>query len=93
MRTGLLAVLLLLSAAHVTQVSASPGKESSQCSALVDADFSGVRDAPTHITEATQVAAGESNSPYCLVAGYVAPQVGFELKLPDSNWNGKIVTV
>ena len=39
MRTGLLAVLLLLSAAHVTQVSASPGKESSQCSALVDADF------------------------------------------------------
>ena len=94
MRTGFLAVLLLFfAAANTAPVSASPGKESTRCSALVDVDFASVQDAPTHIMEAKPVAAAKSNGPYCLVAGYVAPQVGFELKLPDTNWNGKIVTV
>ncbi len=29
--------------------------------------------------------------PFCRVRGYVAPQVGFELALPISNWNGKFL--
>jgi hypothetical protein len=29
--------------------------------------------------------------PMCLVRGYVAPNVGFTLTLPDSNWNGKFL--
>ena len=87
------ALLLLFTAAHAEQVSTNPEATGSQCSALTGADFSGVQDAPTRVLDAARVAPAKGNVAYCLVSGYVAPQVGFELKLPESNWNGKLVTV
>lgn len=64
-----------------------------QCNALGAADFSGIQDAATQIMEAKLVQAGGSIPAYCQVQGYIAPQVGFELRLPVSNWNGKFMEV
>lgn len=87
------ALLLFPVMAHATEQWTSAEQSGSQCSALTKADFYNIQDAPTQILEAGLVTPGKSNVPYCLVAGYVAPQVGFELKLPESNWNGKLVAV
>lgn len=63
-----------------------------RCEALEQTDFYELPDAPTQIVEA-KVPATRSidQSPYCEVRGYVWPQVGFELRLPISNWNGKFI--
>jgi feruloyl esterase len=68
------------------------------CSALVQdgarrdpavRDFQEIPGAPTRVTSATVVAATETQPEHCLVAGYVQPQVKFELKLPTSTWQGR----
>jgi feruloyl esterase len=39
-------------------------------------------------------AASDGNQPaYCQVTGYVAPNVGFEIRLPSENWNGKLLAL
>ena len=63
------------------------------CNALAKADFSTLQDASTQIVEAKVVAAGDGKAAYCKVTGYVAPQVGFELQLPLSGWNGKFIEI
>lgn len=60
-----------------------------QCSALAATDFSNLMDAPTHVTAARAVEAAAGLPAYCQVQGYVAPAVGFEIRLPMSTWNGK----
>ena len=64
-----------------------------RCKALESADFSGIEDAPTQIIGTKLVGADGKDPAYCRVQGYVAPQVGFELRLPVSNWNGKFLEV
>ena len=78
--------------AHAT--SATPATpEEAQCRGLPGADFSGIKDAPTQLT-ATKVVEPAAGAPaYCQVQGYVSPQVGFELRLPLTNWNGKFMEV
>src|SRR5688572_25992440 len=61
-----------------------------QCTALASADFAGVQDAPTQITETKWIPATADVPPYCNVRGYITPNVGIELKLPN-NWNGKFL--
>jgi hypothetical protein len=61
------------------------------CDSLKLADFSGVQDAPTRVMESSLVAAAGEIPAACLVRGYVWPQVGFEMKLPAANWNGKLL--
>lgn len=61
-----------------------------RCIALRFADFSNVEDAPTQIVEVTSV--GSEGTRYCQVKGYVASQIGFEIRLPDS-WNGKYLQI
>jgi len=56
-------------------------------------DFSRIPDAPTQIDEATVVEANGKDPEYCRLRGYVAPQVGIELRLPVNNWNGKLLEV
>jgi len=52
-------------------------------------DFGDLADAPTQITSA-QVATARPGIPaYCAVEGYIAPQIGFHLRLPMQGWNGK----
>jgi hypothetical protein len=64
-----------------------------ECSAIEAMDFSGVQDAPTQLTKATVVEASEEAPAYCKVEGYVWPQVGIEMRLPLSHWNGKLIAV
>jgi len=74
-----------------TEPSASTPAES--CDALEKADFSGIADAPTQITEAKLVAASDGEPSMCLVKGYIATHVGIELRLPLESWNGKFLEV
>ncbi len=68
-------------------------REKEHCEALASVEFSTIADAPTQVTKAELFPGSGKTPPYCLVQGYVAPQIGFELRLPSSNWNGKFLEV
>lgn len=93
MKIILLAMLALGGTSGVADVvsSISDASVTAQCKALEGADFSGVQDAPTQVTEAKLVESTGSAPGYCQVQGYVTPQVGFELRLPVANWNKKFI--
>jgi hypothetical protein len=61
-----------------------------ECKALESTDFSGVQDAPAQITEAVSAKTSDALPGYCRVTGYVAPQVGIKVALPES-WNSKLI--
>jgi hypothetical protein len=61
------------------------------CKALASVNFSKLQDAPTQIIDAQPVDARDKEPAYCRIRGYVAPQVGFELRLPSPDWNGKFI--
>jgi hypothetical protein len=44
---------------------------------------------PTSIDTATDVAASGPNPAYCDIKGMIAPQTHFEMKLPDTTWQGR----
>jgi feruloyl esterase len=58
------------------------------CEGLKFVDFAHIVEAPTRIAESAYVESGADGPAACLVRGYVAPQVGFEMKFPISGWNG-----
>ncbi|MDH7798691.1 MULTISPECIES: tannase/feruloyl esterase family alpha/beta hydrolase [unclassified Beijerinckia] len=60
-----------------------------ECASLLQADFKTISEASTSITSATVVAASGGNKEYCKVEGTIAPQIGFELRLPTQSWNGR----
>jgi feruloyl esterase len=62
-----------------------------QCKALENVDFSGIQEAPTKVTQANLVEPSGEVPAHCQVEGYVTPNVGFNLLLPLSNWNGKFL--
>ncbi len=74
--------------ANATAVRSAP----THCAGVMTIDLMGLQDAPTQLVEAKAVAAVEEAPAHCNVQGYVAPQVGFELMLPDL-WNGKFLEV
>jgi len=53
-------------------------------------NFASLEDAPTQIVSAKDLPAGSSNPPFCLIAGYVMPNVGFKMGMP-AQWNGKFI--
>src|SRR2546425_822101 len=61
------------------------------CKTLASTDFTHIQDAPTQIMTAESIDAVNDGVAYCRVEGYVAPQVGFEVRLPLSNWNHKLL--
>lgn len=63
------------------------------CIQIGATDFTGIEDAPTQITESKSVPKTDDLPSYCQVLGYVWPQVGFDLRLPDSGWNGKFMQI
>jgi feruloyl esterase len=71
----------------------TPDATAEQCDALNSMDFTGVQDAPTQISETKIVPVSGKDPAYCRVQGYVVPQVGFELRMPIANWNGKFLEV
>jgi feruloyl esterase len=61
------------------------------CAELARADFSGLPDAPTHITQTEVVAATGGAPAYCKVNGFIELHVGIEMRLPVKTWNGKFM--
>lgn len=85
---------LSLSAPVAAQPVADAGKlqarlAPSRCSALLAADFSAIPEAGAQVVRVTPVAASGEIPAYCDVRGAIAPNVGFALKLPEANWNGR----
>jgi feruloyl esterase len=60
------------------------------CAALAGLSFADLPDAPTTISSAQVVPAGADLPAHCRVQGFVAPQVRFEIRLPE-DWNGKLL--
>ncbi|MDA5194448.1 tannase/feruloyl esterase family alpha/beta hydrolase [Govanella unica] len=61
----------------------------SNCDAIKRTDFSTIPEAPTDVISAKQVVAVNDVPAHCEVEGIVAPNVGFKIKLPEENWNGR----
>lgn len=95
LRVKMIALVLLLAGisgvAHATPATVSTPE--TQCKGLAGVDFSGIKDATTQVMSAKVVESAAAAPSYCKVQGYVSPQVGFELRLPMSNWNGKFMEV
>jgi feruloyl esterase len=89
MLLGLLAVGL--NGASARAEITSSGDLLAQCNAIQREDFSQVPDALIQIMEVKSVAASGAAASYCQVTGYVAPSIGFALRLPISHWNGKLI--
>jgi hypothetical protein len=67
--------------------------DTAACSAIREADFSQVQDAPLKILTVESVEATAHAAPFCKVQGYIYPQVQIEVRLPlAKNWNGKLIT-
>jgi hypothetical protein len=60
-----------------------------ECATLLAKDFSRVSEAPTRIQSAAVEPATAQRAEFCLVKGYVAPTVQFELRLPTKTWTGR----
>lgn len=65
--------------------------DSLSCAALMMEDFSRVPDAPTQIMSASEISGNGKMPAYCRVEGYVAPTIGFEIRIPQGIWNGKLL--
>ncbi|MEO8450967.1 MAG: tannase/feruloyl esterase family alpha/beta hydrolase [Gemmatimonadota bacterium] len=99
MRFHLRTTSLLLPAMIALSVGATPARAqqpaavetAAKCAALGGLDLSGTPDAVIQVLATTDVAQHGSQAGYCEVAGYVAPSVGFALRLPSDHWNGKFI--
>lgn len=64
-----------------------------RCAALGRADRAEIGGWPTVIERARIVSRSDSEQlpAFCQVQGYIAPQIGFELRIPIDTWNGKFL--
>ncbi|ONI91364.1 hypothetical protein ALI144C_01400 [Actinosynnema sp. ALI-1.44] len=86
-----LTTLLLIPLANASPSTAAEQAFSApeQCTALRDLNLETLPGAPTRMANAEVVPATQATPSHCRVTGYVAPQVQFELRLPDpAGWNG-----
>lgn len=79
--------------ASVPNSNVSTSSGTSKCAALTRADLASVADAPTRITQARYVSADAHSPEHCAIEGYVNPNVGFEMRFPTQNWNGKLLQI
>jgi hypothetical protein len=88
-------LVMVASASPADAKAGAPSKAATEltCKALMEINFSTIPDAPTQLTDAQVVSAYDSKPAYCRVQGYVSPQVGLEIRLPVSDWNGKFLEV
>ncbi len=87
---ALVATVVFAAPAMARQMPPAPPPPNA-CEALMRVDFTSVEDAPTRLYAAKVVDADGETPAYCHVTGYVAPQVGFDLKLPMVGWNERIL--
>jgi feruloyl esterase len=62
------------------------------CKAM-EGDAGAILDAPTHVTAAKLIPAAAETPAYCQIQGYIQPNIGIELRLPQAGWNGKFAEV
>jgi hypothetical protein len=89
--TVILAILVLFHATVSRSQTNAFLPYSNACEELKTLNFAMTRDAPTQVTDSHLVVPASGAASYCLVHGYVIPQVGIELLLPTSGWNGKFL--
>lgn len=65
------------------------GSSGTECAGLTSMDFSATPEAPAQIFKTELVEASGNLPSFCTVNGVVMPSVGFTLKLPIVNWNGR----
>ena len=88
MRRVLALVGLLLALAG----SVTAWADQARCEAFVTEDFSAVPEAAAHLLAVSWSAPTSNQAGYCEVSGYVAPSVGFGMRLPAKNdWNGRFL--
>jgi len=80
-----IALLISLAAAAILLVLSGAALADS-CAALADAPPEGTR-----ITLAEAIADREDLPAFCRVTGEISPQLGFEMRLPLDNWNGRFL--
>ena len=90
---SLIPISLTVFSAPTFSASRQNADTATACTTLQNSDFSNIQDAPARIISAKEIPATPGSASLCVVEGYVTPQVSFELKLPLSNWNGKLVAV
>jgi pimeloyl-ACP methyl ester carboxylesterase len=93
---ALAAALSLPEGGRAAELPATPSLNSSARQACADIrgrDFTRVEDAPAQLLDAAVVDAAGNAPAYCRIQGYVVPQVRFEIRLPLSDWNGKLLEV
>ena len=83
---------LALAALCVLTNPASAQDPPSACKAL-EGDAGAIQDAPTHVVSAQLIRATAQTPAYCRVEGYIQPNIGIELRLPQENWNGKFAAL
>ena len=71
-------------------VALPPVKPVIACADLLKRDFTYLKEAPTKLDSASVVSEG-TPTPYCLVSGYVAPNVEFQVRLPTENWTQRLL--
>ena len=79
--------------ALVVGIVAAPAEAGERCADLLAATgLLEIPDAPTTLTAARQIEATADLPGHCRVEGYVAPQVRFELRLPEGDeWNERFL--
>jgi feruloyl esterase len=85
----MLAVAAMLSGASAEARDLAPVVPIAACEGLANRVVT-AGDAPARI-ELAKVADADTQAPYCLVQGYVAPQVRFELRLPTTGWTQRLL--
>jgi hypothetical protein len=60
-----------------------------ECAALAAKDFSRLAEGPARIQSAAIEPATGQRAEFCVVKGYVAPTIQFELRLPTKTWTGR----
>ena len=87
---AIIAATIAVAGMHAAAAQADSNVPPAQnCTKLLSADFSRVPEAPTQVLGANLVEAKDNVPGHCSVKGVVTPRVGFELKMPLENWNGK----
>ena len=87
-------LLLLLAGSLPCRAEEAPAVDSADrfaCAALKAIDFSEATGAAVRLLEVETLPAAGDQPALCRVGGFIAPQVGFELRLPVQGWNGKLL--
>ncbi len=90
-----MAALVLLSAGGASaqqRQTTPPATPQVACTALAG-DHGDIVDAPAHVVSTSFVDVSADLPAYCGAQGYVVPNVGFEMRFPAKDWNGKFFMV